>query len=424
MVKLLTILALVFTFFKLASSPWLTAISYSTVSVMQPQYIWFWAFEGFPIFKITAGLSIIAWCISISQGKVNWKVYKSGQFFAVTIIMIMMHLSDFFTPFKDYSSQTSSDLVIGIMFTIWIMYAITLGLLNDEAALKYFAIVMIFIGAYYTYWANDHYLSGNWSMFRQGRLEGVPRSPYGDGNTLSIVLIISLPFIMFGIQFFKHKMVKALLILLIPLLWHALILFASRGAFLSAICITGFVALIVKSKSLNILLTVGFVAVLAWQGGTMMQRSTSTVSAAAAKNSEEPLNPRLASWQTGIELIKMHPLFGVGPQRFQHATRVYFPDKIAHVAHNAFLNFSANTGLLTGLMYLLLFYYSFKQYKYVARVVEFHSIFGYINRACGGSLIGFFVGAIFLDLIIFEPFYFILVLISANYFLVQKSVDG
>jgi len=38
---------------------------------------------------------------------------------------------------------------------------------------------------------------------------------------------------------------------------------------------------------------------------------------------------------------------------------------------------------------------------------------------CG--LLGFFVGAIFLDLIIFEPFYFIVLLLSVNYFLIKST---
>ena len=38
-----------------------------------------------------------------------------------------------------------------------------------------------------------------------------------------------------------------------------------------------------------------------------------------------------------------------------------------------------------------------------------------------GGLVAFFVGAVFLDLIIFEPFYFVLMLITANYSLVKKQ---
>ena len=37
---------------------------------------------------------------------------------------------------------------------------------------------------------------------------------------------------------------------------------------------------------------------------------------------------------------------------------------------------------------------------------------------CG--LFGFFIGAIFLDLIIFEPFYFIVLLLSVDYFLMKN----
>ena len=36
---------------------------------------------------------------------------------------------------------------------------------------------------------------------------------------------------------------------------------------------------------------------------------------------------------------------------------------------------------------------------------------------------GYFVCAFFLDLIIFEPFYFLLILITANYYLVKNAVE-
>ena len=79
---------------------------------------------------------------------------------------------------------------------------------------------------------------------------------------------------------------------------------------------------------------------------------------------------------------------------------------------------------LAGFIYLAFFYASFKQFRYVKLRVDDFSTLGYINLACGAGLIGYFVGAFFLDLIIFEPFYFLMVLMTANYHLVkQKDIE-
>jgi ABC-type multidrug transport system fused ATPase/permease subunit len=300
------------------------------------------------------------------------------------------------------------------------MYFIILGLINRPNILIYFAIVIIITAGYYVYWANDNYLANNWAMFTQGRLRGPRFSPYADGNALSIVLIIGMPFILFGIQFFKRQWVKISLLLLIPLLWHALILFASRGALLSAAVVTLYAAMIMKSKVLNKILVLGFIAALITQGGVLMQRTTSTIEKSESQT-EEPLNPRIVSWTVGVHLAMKYPFLGVGPQRFQKASATLFPGESPHVAHNTLLNFSANTGIFAGLLYLSFFYTSWKQYKYVRNNVAFTSVYSYINRSSMTALIGFFVGAIFLDLIIFEPFYFILVLISSNFVLVKQE---
>jgi hypothetical protein len=416
MIRLLTILGLLACIFLLSTAPWASAVAYTLVSILQPQYVWFWSFESIPIFKITAGLAIIAWCIEAGRGNINWKVYKTWQFKGLLLLWAWMHFSNMFSPFSSYFAGIGGDLVLGTMNTIVIMYFIVLGLINTEKSLTWFAYTLVLIGIYYTYWANDHYLSNNWGQFTDGRLRGPRGSPYGDGNALSIVLIVCMPFVLFGIQHFKQKWLQVLMILSLPLMWHALILFASRGAMLSAGVLTLFAASIMKSKMLNKALVLGFLIVIIDQGGTLLQRTKTTV-AAAQTESEAPLNPRLVSWDIGTKLIAKYPIFGAGPQRFQVASATHFPGKSPHVAHNTFLNFSVNTGLLTGVVFISFFFASYRQYKKVKDATEFSSTYNYINRCCGAALLGFFVGAIFLDLIIFEPFYFLLALISGNYIL-------
>jgi O-antigen ligase len=238
---------------------------------------------------------------------------------------------------------------------------------------------------------------------------------------MSIVLTTGLGFVMFGITFFKQKLIKYFLILSVPLVWHALILFASRGALLSAAAVTLFFVMVMRSKTLNLAVLAGFTAMLIWQGAMLTSRTTSTVAQAQQENVDVPLNPRLVSWGVGIDIALEHPLLGAGPQRFQYASAVLFPGKSPHVAHNTFLNFSANTGIIAGLIYLSFFIVSFKQYKYVRKYKQGDTVNGYINLACAGGLVGYFVGAIFLDLIVFEPFYFLLVLMSVNYCMVKAG---
>ncbi|NDW21608.1 O-antigen ligase family protein [Alteromonas hispanica] len=421
MIKLLVFFSVFISAILISSAPWVSALLYSTVSILQPQYIWNWAFDSFSIFTVSAAIAILAWGWQILQGNVNWEVYKTGQFKGVMGLLLIFHLSNALTPYDTYFSLVSGDLMVETFTTIAIMYTVVLGLINSENTIKYFGFMYILVVLYFAYWANDHYFAGNWYMFKWGRLLGLHKSPYRDGNVMSIVLTTGLGFVMFGITFFKQKLIKYFLILSVPLVWHALILFASRGALLSAAAVTLFFVMVMRSKTLNLAVLAGFAAMLIWQGAMLTSRTTSTVAQAQQENADVPLNPRLVSWGVGFDIALEHPLLGAGPQRFQYASAVLFPGKSPHVAHNTFLNFSANTGIMAGLIYLSFFIVSFRQYKYVRKHKQGDSVNGYINLACAGGLVGYFVGAVFLDLIVFEPFYFLLVLMSTNYCMVKAG---
>lgn len=76
MFKFITILSALFALFTLTSLPWVSASLYTLFSVLQPQYVWFWAFDGFPAFKIYAGLAIVTWIVGAFRGTINFSVYK------------------------------------------------------------------------------------------------------------------------------------------------------------------------------------------------------------------------------------------------------------------------------------------------------------------------------------------------------------
>lgn len=423
MIKILTFFAIAMAILLIASAPYVAAILYATVSILQPHHVWFWAFEGFSIFKVSAGIAIVAWFIQMVRGQINWQVYNNGIFYGMCLIGFMYYASDLFSPFPNYSSMVGSSIVIEVYTSILIMSFVTLGLINNRRALKLLIFTLVFATVYYTYWSNAAYLASDWSQFTSGRLDGPLGSPYRDGNIFSILFVIGLPFILFAIYQTDKKWQQVLIIIAIPLLWHALILCASRGALLSAGVSTLVAAWMIRSKSFNLVLIAGFFVFIVDQGGEVLSRTAETVRL-VENRAEEPINPRLVSWEMGLELIKKHPILGAGPQRFLEASAFYFPGRTPHVAHNTFLNFAANTGLITGLTYLSFFWLSRKMYISNKKVLEefpdrLHS---YVNKASICSLVGFFVGALFLDLIIFEPFYFLLLVIVINNFLLKQKV--
>jgi O-antigen ligase len=129
---------------------------------------------------------------------------------------------------------------------------------------------------------------------------------------------------------------------------------------------------------------------------------------------------RLEAWGAAINMIKNHPFAGVGISSFGPA----FPDHSNHEprdAHNTFFIIAAESGLIAGLVYLLIIISNIRilwkntndlEYK----KTELNSSFGYyFNEAVLVSFVGLIIGSLFLSLHIFEIFYFLCMLINSVY---------
>jgi O-antigen ligase len=322
----------------------------------------------------------------------------------------MFNLSDYFSPIGSFTSATSADLVLSNFNIIILMYFISLPLINSEQALKVLALLFAGLILYYVYWSNLQYFDYNMRQFNQGRLMGPYGSPYRDENKFAMVFVSAMPFLLFGLFYFRSLILRAVFGLGLLFLWHSIILTGSRGALLSIAVATLSSYLIIKSRIFGILLVCGLVAAVIYQGGELLNRTTDTIEVAKIET-EQPIDPRVQSWETGFNLIKKYPLFGVGVQRFQEATRIFYPEKTPFVAHNTFVNFAANSGLINGIIYLSFYWLQFKRFRRIRKSeVDPNSTMSYVNNSTMVGYTGFYTGSMFLDLIIFEPFYFLLLL--------------
>ena len=70
-------------------------------------------------------------------------------------------------------------------------------------------------------------------------------------------------------------------------------------------------------------------------------------------------------WQQADQLIQLRPWFGVGPGNYINAKEQFniSGDKV-HVAHNAFLEFAAENGLIALAVYVLIALVSLKNLRY------------------------------------------------------------
>jgi hypothetical protein len=399
--------------------------AYYLMSVMAPQFIWFWIFDGVRAFTIAAGTAIAVFMWQTLNKKLDFSVYRYKQNLFLVVFWIMFNLSDYFSPIGAFRTATSSMLVLDVFNTIIIMYFVSLPLITTERQLRVLALLFAGLILYYVYWSNTQYFDWNMRQFNDGRLMGPFKSPYEDENKFAMLFVTGMPFLLFGIFYFKSLIMRGIFGLGLLFLWHSIILTGSRGALVAVALATLVSYLLIKSRVLGALLVCGLVAAVIYQGGQLLTRTTETIDTANTQT-EAAIDPRVQSWHTGIGLIQKYPILGVGVQRFQEATRIFYPERNPYVAHNTFLNFAANTGLTNGIIYLLLYWLQFKRFRKILKSeTDSSSTMSYLNNSIMVALTGFYAGSMFLDLIIYEPFYFLLLLglLTEHIHNKQKSIN-
>lgn len=413
------VLVIIFSF----KRPYVGVCAYYLMSILAPQFIWPWAFEGIPVFQILAGLVLLIFVFSILDKKIDLSIYQHKQNILLLLLFLLVHLSDWLSPFNSFTSATTAALVLDTFNTIFLLYFVSLPFIATEKGLKWLFGTFILILLYYVYWSNHTYFSYNVLQFNQGRLMGPVLGPYKDENKFAALFVAGAPFLLFGVFYLRTNLQKIICISLLLLTWHSIFLTASRGALLATAISTLFAATLIGSKKLGLALVIGFTLVVIDQGAQSFTRSSDTI--AAAKELEgKSIDPRISSWTAGFGFMAEHPLLGVGVQRFQEATRRYYPEKHPYVAHNTFISIAAESGLLAGFIFLYLYWMNLKKaIKFTQKgKADYKYCFDtYLRKATITSLTGIYSVSLFLDMLIYELVYLLLLLLVSRELIFNKK---
>ncbi|MBC8386334.1 MAG: O-antigen ligase family protein [Gammaproteobacteria bacterium] len=416
-------LLLLLIFFSIFFRPWITVVAYYTFVLMNAQHIWFWVFGDLPTSKILTIFILLALIVSTIRGKVNFKRLLHLQNRLVFSLWLIIHLANFFAPIDEIIvASIPVSVVLSTLNSLVIVYFASQLLITTKHQLQWMFYAILGTGLYFTYWSNKVYLTGEmWAYSFNGRLGGPFGSIYQDENSLALIFVVSMPFMIFYALSRKSLIQKLLFSLPVPLLWHSIFLTGSRGGLL-AMLVTILISLkFAQSKKLTVFVLIAVSVALIHQGGAILNRSQNTIEK-AENGGDEPIDPRILSWGAGLDMLQDYPLLGVGTERFLSAYPQYRDGKI-HTTHNTFFQIAANNGVFAGAIYLYLFYLSFKFHKKI-RAEDKSEDYKMINDASMSALVGFFITSMFLDLMTFEIFYFLLFINIAKYHLLAEQVDN
>lgn len=390
--------------------PWIGVAYAYLVVVLSPQDIWFWDFQGIrPEFWVIL-TTIIGVAIGFARGAISLKPLKRRRNLYVLVLWACVIVSYYFGPFTHVGGPfrfDNPDLALVKYNKIFVLYFIACLCVNDERKTHALFFVMVASVLYLVYWANLQAHTGHYF----GRLNG-PVGPSGQGNyqdqnNFAMLFVVGQPFLLFWGASQHRPLVRWAIWATVPFAWNAVFLTGSRGGLLGLGVTTFLIAVRSKRRGLMFLfLLPALVIAFVWKGGPVMQDRATTIVHYQHNASAEG---RLESWRAALRMIAAHPLTGVGLASYGPAFP-HYSDQTPREAHDTVLQTAAESGVIAGLMYLLITAGLLRELWLNGRRLKddpapvAQRLF-IINEATFAGFSGLIVCSIFLSLQQFEIFY-------------------
>ncbi len=404
--------------------PWIGVLAGYLFILLAPQHIWWWHFSDVRAFELIAIATMIGTALAVltNRARIGRAVSRLNVFLLVwwAAVAVSYYFGSYVSvvsPWRFFDPESVFDIVN----KAFLFYFVAVLCVDNDRKLRYLVYVGLFSTAYLIYWINMQYLGGHY-----GRLGG-PRSLTGglyvDENMFAMFFVVMLPFVYYAGLAARHPLARYGLWLIIPFGWHAIFLTGSRGGLVGLAVTLLLTSLRSAHKGVAVLLIPLFLAAYLWQGGPIMKDRAQTI---AEYESDSSAQTRFQAWDAAAGMILAHPLTGVGVASFGPAFP-NFSDHQPRVAHNTFLQITAESGLSAGIAWLLVIVTALRglwrrpspapdpEADIDSRFVH------YMNDALLVALSGFAVCSLFLSLQIFEAFFYLMLL--TNYLLYGRALD-
>ena len=259
------------------------------------------------------------------------------------------------------------------------------------------------------------------------------RGPGGmleDNNDFALGLVMNLPLLWYLGVIEKKRWVTWACRAATALSLISIMLTHSRGGFLAACGVLLMIAWRSR-KLLRALFTMGLVVLLFFQFAP--QHVLDRLATIKKGGQESSANARLISWQIASRMIKSNPVLGVGLRNYQvhwdrHLDGIVGARRggFAYVAHNSYLQIWAEAGTPAFLIYVALLLSVFTAARRIRRAVrgredlDWARIYANLFEAV---MVGFMIGAVFLNRGHFDLIYHDLALVSCTYWIVARALQ-
>lgn len=379
--------------------------AYYVLALARPQDVYWWWGETHLSFAIAALLTAV-WLVGWIQ---HW--HRGPGTSPINTLSLSLLL------LKAMSAVFATDQIAawGHMETVAKMalfYYVTVSLVDTRARFRCMILVTAASLAYLGLWGNWHWYVNGVGGGATGELAGPgweDGRALGDRNLFGYMLVVGIPFCFFVFFAEASRSVRCLALGCIPFLANAVMLTFSRASFLAMVA--GFSWSVLRLRRTLPMIGFGFL------GAIMMFRLVGPAVTARLMTIQEyeqdtSAANRLESWKAGFAMMGDHPLFGVGLGNYKRYSSAYnskVPEGL--LAHNTFIETTAETGIPAGLVLLAILASAFSTLHRVRKAMwpTTDTRWAYYSAAMlESSWVCYIVAAMFVSLPYFELFYLLL----------------
>ncbi|MEZ5065338.1 MAG: O-antigen ligase family protein [bacterium] len=377
--------------------PFLGVLAYYLLAFLRPQDT-FWGLEGARLTMLVSSFTLVSAAIQFAMRPDLRFLWRRQNFF-VAVLWTCLWLS---TMYGDFGVR--QDKWMDYWNKLFLIYFIALAVVNSEKKLYVLGWVLMLSIAYLGWWANERYFLDGWRIVHGPGRRG---SAFFDENDFAMVLVMSVPFLWFFMRATRSWIWRLILLGLLPIVAHGVMTTFSRGGFLGLSASMLVVSLRDRNRRLGMgLIALGLVFFAALAGDDYRNR----IGSIDEYEDDRSASGRLEAWETGMNMMKHNPLFGVGLKQFQEAFP-YYSNYEPREAHNSWVQLGSESGLVALAAYGILVLLTIRSVRRVDRMLKFlpesrnKELAWTLTRVYEATLVGYLVCGFFLSMEDFEYFY-------------------
>lgn len=402
-------------FFRKEHLSFWAACGYLFVEYVRPQSI-IPTLDILPWGKLFVALAIGSWIIDSRQKWVADPTHKWMLAYLLVVVAASLGAywpEDSWFHFMDF-------------FGWFLIYFIIINIINNEKRL--FIFLLIFLLASFKLsqhgartWAMRGFSFENWGLMG-------PEGPFQNSGELSVQMLMSMPIayrLAIAIKPWLSRL-KFWLLMAMPATAAMTVIGASSRGSQVGMAFQIYHTLLKGRLSLKTLVIAGVViaAGITYMPEEQLDRFRNA-------GSDETSQQRLLYWQHGLDMIKEHPVLGVGYFNFAPYYVQHYPEDIlfgsAQLPHNIFIQVGTDTGLLGLVVYCILIVSGFRSTRKIRRHLRHRTDHWLYSVSLGydAAFVGFLIAGQFVT-IGYYPFMWVLLafIIATKNIALQVHSEG